>query len=453
MARNKEGVGKRRRSVQDSIFQDTLLSCVASLFSILLVRWVSEPTFGFTRHVIFFLTGAFFFTLLGLLLTGGFRFVGTNESFWTGRRLAYTVLIKELCMFILMVTGLIGKQVLAHMLLAVMSDAIFTMALLIYPRALISRIRKEDREMRSLPERSNALVFGDDEAAASLAVNAAQSGRYEVLGLVSRNPEMGGKLIREFVIYYVADDDDFERLQWRLGGVDCILFPKDGGTGPSCTLEEGGKISGRGGAPATEIQDHMSTAGKVLKRSFDIALSSILLLIFSPLIGLCALAVLIEDGKPVIYKQERMGLGGKPFNILKFRSMRLDAEAAGPALYSGDEDPRLTRVGKFLRQHHLDELPQLWNVLRGDMSFIGYRPERQFYIDQIMAVNPRYRYLYQIRPGVTSYATLYNGYTDSLEKMLTRLDLDLFYLRNHSVWFDARVLGLTFLSIVGGKKF
>lgn len=448
MASNPEG-GRRRRSVQDSIFQDTLLSCVASLFSILLVRWVSEPSFGFTRHVLFFLTGAFLFTLLGLLLTGGFRFVGTNESFWTGRRLAYTVIIKEICMFILMLTGVVGKQVLAHMLLAVMSDAIFTIALLIYPRALISRIRREDREMRSLPERSNALVFGDDEAAAALAGNAAQSGRYEVLGLLSRNPEMGGKIIREFVIYYVADEEDFERLQWRLGGVDCILFPKGGGFGPSCRLDSG---SGKGGG-TLEMKDNMSAAGKFLKRSFDILLSALLLLVFSPLIGLCALAVYIEDGRPVLYRQERMGLGGKPFDILKFRSMRLDAEAAGPALYSGDEDPRLTRVGKFLRQHHLDELPQLWNVLRGDMSFIGYRPERQFYIEQIMAVNPRYRYLYQIRPGVTSYATLYNGYTDSLEKMLTRLDLDLFYLRHHSVWFDARILGLTFLSIVGGKRF
>ena len=133
--------------------------------------------------------------------------------------------------------------------------------------------------------------------------------------------------------------------------------------------------------------------------------------------------------------------------------MRTDAEAAGAQLYAGDSDPRLTRVGAFLRKHHLDELPQLWNVLRGDMSFIGYRPERQVYIRQIMEHNPRYRYLYQIRPGVTSYATLYNGYTDTLEKMLTRLDLDLYYLRHHSILFDARVLGLTFLNIVSGKKF
>ena len=100
--------------------------------------------------------------------------------------------------------------------------------------------------------------------------------------------------------------------------------------------------------------------------------------------------------------------------------MRLDAEKFGPALYKGGADPRMTRAGKFLREHHLDELPQLWNVFIGDMSFIGPRPERKFYIDQIMERDPRYRYLYQIRPGVTSYATLYNGYTDTLEKMLRR---------------------------------
>ncbi|MBO4657577.1 MAG: sugar transferase [Bacteroidales bacterium] len=200
-------------------------------------------------------------------------------------------------------------------------------------------------------------------------------------------------------------------------------------------------------------QDGMSFVGHVVKRSFDIILSGLLLLIFSPLIAICAIMVKAEDGGPVIYAQERLGRHGKPFKIYKFRSMRVDAERGTPALYSGEEDPRLTRTGRFLRAHHLDELPQLWNVFKGDMSFIGYRPERRFYIDQIMARNPRYRFLYQIRPGVTSYATLYNGYTDTMDKMLTRLDLDLYYLRNHSLWFDTKVLGLTFLSIMIGKKF
>ncbi|MBO4340650.1 MAG: sugar transferase [Bacteroidales bacterium] len=192
----------------------------------------------------------------------------------------------------------------------------------------------------------------------------------------------------------------------------------------------------------------------MIKRSFDIGFSGLLLIVFSPVIAVCAFGVHLEDGGPAIFKQERIGRSGQPFFIYKFRSMRVNAETNGePALYSGEDDPRLTRTGRFLRAHHLDELPQLWNIFKGDMSFIGYRPERRYYIDQIMNCNARYRYLYQIRPGITSYATLYNGYTDTMDKMLTRLDMDLYYLRNHSVWFDIKVLGLTFLSIVSGKKF
>ncbi len=113
----------------------------------------------------------------------------------------------------------------------------------------------------------------------------------------------------------------------------------------------------------------------------------------------------------------------------------------------------MTSVGKFLRAHHLDELPQLWNVLKGEMSFVGPRPEREFFIKQIMEHDPRYTYLYQVRPGVTSYATLYNGYTDTLEKMLRRLELDLYYLEHRSWWFDVKILFNTFLSIAVGKKF
>ncbi|MBU8974396.1 sugar transferase, partial [Bacteroides eggerthii] len=134
-------------------------------------------------------------------------------------------------------------------------------------------------------------------------------------------------------------------------------------------------------------------------------------------------------------------------------SMKLDAEKHGPALYAGEGDSRMTKVGRFLRDHHLDELPQLWNVFCGDMAFIGPRPERQFFIDQIMKEDPRYRYLFQIRPGVTSYATLYNGYTDTLEKMLRRLRYDLFYLEHRSWGFDIKILFMTFMNIAFGKKF
>ena len=132
----------------------------------------------------------------------------------------------------------------------------------------------------------------------------------------------------------------------------------------------------------------------------------------------------------------------------------MDAEEGGiPRLLEEPNDPRLTKVGRILRRHHLDELPQLWNVFKGDMAFIGPRPERKYYIDQIMQHDPRYVYLYQIRPGVTSYATLYNGYTDTMEKMLKRLDLDLYYLEHRSWWFDAKILVKTFINIAFGKVF
>ena len=191
-----------------------------------------------------------------------------------------------------------------------------------------------------------------------------------------------------------------------------------------------------------------------MKRVLDFIIAAVCLVVFAPLFLICIVAIWLEDGAPTIYRQERIGLHGKPFYIYKFRSTR-DAEKDGPQLLleGALNDPRLTRVGRFLRAHHLDELPQLWNVVRGDMAFIGYRPERKFYIDQIMERDPRYEQLYAIRPGVTSYATLYNGYTDTIEKMLRRLELDLYYLEHQSLWFDFTVLIKTFLSIVFGKKF
>ena len=191
-----------------------------------------------------------------------------------------------------------------------------------------------------------------------------------------------------------------------------------------------------------------------MKRILDCLLAAVCLVIFSPLIAACALAIRLEDGLPVIFSQERIGLHGKPFVLYKFRSMRMDAETDGePQLLEIEGDSRLTKTGRFLRDHHLDELPQLWNVLKGDMAFIGPRPERQYYIDQIIKHDPRYVNLYQIRPGVTSYATLYNGYTDTMEKMLRRLELDLYYLEHRSWWFDAKILFKTFINIAFGKKF
>ena len=189
-----------------------------------------------------------------------------------------------------------------------------------------------------------------------------------------------------------------------------------------------------------------------MKRCFDLIIATVCLVLFAPLLATVALAVWIDDGRPVIYRQERIGRHGIPFYIYKFRSMRTDAEENGQCLLESHDDSRLTSVGRFLRDHHLDELPQLWNVARGDMAFIGPRPERKYYIDLIMQHDPRYRELYSLRPGVTSYATLHNGYTDTMEKMLKRLELDLYYLNHQSLWMDTKILWMTFAKIVTGQK-
>ena len=202
------------------------------------------------------------------------------------------------------------------------------------------------------------------------------------------------------------------------------------------------------------IDDGMNAFEREVKRWFDFFGALICLIISSPLFLICYIVIKRDDKDgPVIYKQERIGRFGRPFTIYKFRSMIVNAEENGPKLYNEGEDNRLTKAGKFLRSHHLDELPQLWNVLKGDMSFVGPRPERKFYIDQIMERDCRYKYLYQIRPGVTSYATLYNGYTDTIDKMLKRLEMDLDYLKHRSWWEDIKIVFLTVTHVAAGEKF
>ena len=426
------------------LFQDTLLSVVATLLAVLLVRWVSDPIPSFTAIVLRFVAASLVLSVFGILVAGSLHNVMRFATARASLRLFWAMLIKEAGLVACLLLGWIVLPSVVYCVMALLADFVLSMIMLLGARFMAIELNRENARVAENAAKGTVLVSGTGPESVALADRTDSEGRYTVAGFFTADRSQSGLVIGNRIVYYCASTEDLERLQWRLGGVDGILFPKAG-----TELAEGATA-----AEDIPQADGMTRAGHFVKRSFDIALSGFLLLLFSPLIGLCALAVKLEDGDPVIFRQERIGKNGQPFYILKFRSMRKDAEAQGcPALYAGDEDPRLTKVGKFLRQHHLDELPQLWNVFRGDMSFIGYRPERQYYIDQIMARNPRYRYLYQIRPGVTSYATLYNGYTDTLEKMLTRLDLDLYYLRNHSVWFDAKVLGLTFLSIVTGRKF
>ena len=204
-------------------------------------------------------------------------------------------------------------------------------------------------------------------------------------------------------------------------------------------------------SPLVHITEHkMSDMQICMKRFMDVCLSAAVLLLLSPLYILLYVLVWLSSKGPAIYRQERIGLHGVPFQILKFRTMRVDAELSTPLL-SSDNDPRVTKLGAFLRKYRLDELPQMWNVLRGDMSIVGPRPERKYFIEQIEEHAPYYCLLYKIRPGLTSWGPVKVGYTDTMDKMIRRLNYDIVYMENMSLVLDLKILFHTAGVILDGK--
>jgi exopolysaccharide biosynthesis polyprenyl glycosylphosphotransferase len=189
---------------------------------------------------------------------------------------------------------------------------------------------------------------------------------------------------------------------------------------------------------------------KFLKRTFDIITALTVLVIGLPFYVLVGVLVKMGSKGPVFYTQKRIGLGGKPFDIIKFRSMYTDAEAAGPQL-SKEDDPRITRMGKFLRKTRIDEFPQFYNVLVGDMSLVGPRPERQFFIDQIVVQAPHYRRLQKVKPGITSWGQVKYGYAENVDEMIERLEYDLLYLENISIVLDLKILIYTVIIMFQGR--
>lgn len=205
------------------------------------------------------------------------------------------------------------------------------------------------------------------------------------------------------------------------------------------------------GQPLVRITDHkMSDSALCIKRAFDIVASLLAMMFLSPIYLLLSVLVAVTSHGPVIYCQERIGLHGKPFRILKFRTMYLNSEPDTPLL-SRDNDPRITPVGHFMRKYRLDELPQMWNIFRGDMSIVGPRPERGYFIDQIVKEAPYYCLLYKIRPGLTSWGPIKVGYTDTIEKMVDRLNYDIMYMENMSIQLDLKILFFTIRVICDGK--
>jgi exopolysaccharide biosynthesis polyprenyl glycosylphosphotransferase len=205
------------------------------------------------------------------------------------------------------------------------------------------------------------------------------------------------------------------------------------------------------GAPLIEVSKSIMPAWESsAKRMMDIFISVIAMLIGSPVYLFLAIGVKLSSKGKIFYSHERIGIHGKPFYIHKFRSMYIDAEKAGPALSSQD-DPRITPFGRFMRKVRLDELPQFYNVLIGEMSVVGPRPERQFFINQILEKAPHYRHLHKVKPGITSWGQVKYGYAENVDQMIERLKYDLLYIENMSIYVDLKILIYTVLIVLQGR--
>ena len=210
------------------------------------------------------------------------------------------------------------------------------------------------------------------------------------------------------------------------------------------------KMSSIFGTPLIEVNPEIMPAWQFsLKRIMDIGVSLLALLVLIPVFIVFAILVKWSSQGPVLFRQERIGKYGRPFHIIKFRSMVCDAEANGPQL-SSTSDPRITRFGRWLRKTRMDELPQFWNVLVGDMSLVGPRPERQHFINAILEVAPHYRHLHKVRPGITSWGQVKFGYAENVEQMVRRLKYDILYIENMSMAVDLKILAYTVLIILKG---
>ena len=205
------------------------------------------------------------------------------------------------------------------------------------------------------------------------------------------------------------------------------------------------------GVPLIELShDTMPAWQANVKRFMDVTVSVIAICLLMPIYIIVGVCVKLSSKGPIFYLQERMGRYGKPFNIIKFRTMIIDAEKYGPAL-SSDGDPRITRLGRFMRKVRLDELPQFINVLKGDMSLVGPRPERAFYIEQIVQKAPHYYTVFKVRPGITSWGQVKYGYAENVDQMVERMRYDLLYLENMSLTTDIKILLYTAIIIVQGR--
>jgi exopolysaccharide biosynthesis polyprenyl glycosylphosphotransferase len=211
------------------------------------------------------------------------------------------------------------------------------------------------------------------------------------------------------------------------------------------------KMNNLFGALLFEVNsDSMPIWQQIIKRVIDFVVSLISIIVLIPFYIIMSIVVKLSSDGPVFFLQERVGLNGVPFNIIKFRTMYINSEQSGPQL-SSEHDPRITKPGRIMRKLRLDEFPQFFNVLKGEMSLVGPRPERQFYIDQIVKVEPQFTQLTKVLPGITSWGQVKFGYAENVEQMIQRMKFDLLYLKNRTLSLDLKIMLITLLIIIKAK--
>ncbi len=344
---------------------------------------------------------------------------------------------------------------------------LFTVTYAIRTLITISVVRKAKRRHGGF----NTLVIGTSQAAEKLVerlTNSSSQDQFNIVGFVSVDDTPAPASLPLPVI-------PLSKLKEKCGQLDIkqlIAMPHPNGVTATLSMLEmlfptGCSIfvspllfqiiSGRSsfgnvaGEPLIDISaPDIPPMTAAVKRAFDIVCSAICMILLIPVYIAVAIAVKLDSPGPVLYRQERIGLHKRKFNILKFRTMKVDAEADGPAL-SSPSDPRVTRVGHFLRKYRIDEFPQFWNVIVGDMSIVGPRPEREHYAKMIVERVPYYTLVHGVRPGITSWGMVKYGYAQEVDEMVERLQYDLIYLENISMGVDLKIIAYTVKTVVTGR--
>ena len=318
------------------------------------------------------------------------------------------------------------------------------------------------------------LIVGSDESAQELAAEilARQHLGYRIVGFLADDASLQGKsLVNPRVLgttseaCEIALDNSVTRVvvaqRERRGQLDleALLRCKTKGIPVEAGKDYYERLTGKIALDSFRLRSWLlfsrgfvvSPAEQLFKRVVDLAFSTVALLLVAPIVALTAMAIWFESGLPVLYRQERVGRDGQLFTLLKFRSMKVDAEAEGRPQWADRQDPRVTRVGKVLRNYRLDELPQLLNILAGDMSLVGPRPERKEFADQLTEMESIYEQRLVVRPGLTGWAQINASYASSYEQSMDKLQYDLYYIKNISIFLDLSILASTLRAVLLGR--